>query len=222
MVDFTGKSGAYIAFIHPTDKSVNLVQTSPFQPMRMTATANGAFWVAGYETNPLPPGAKPRTSLAEAVNKDASLFRHFDKSGKLLLSSVPHSSVEDPISMAQPASVFAEIGNEIIWYTNHSRQLIAISQDGSFTEVRDLELPADQRQTGFGISAKGEIIVSTLGNDSWNVLKLMPSRHHWQSLAQGVKGDRSNPPIMLIGSEGNAITALGGGNTGIRTFLLVD
>ncbi len=222
MVDFEGRSGSYLAFVHATDHSTHLVRMNPYQPMRITASANGTFWVAGYEMTTREPGSKPRTSLAEAVNRDAALFRNFDKTGKLLRSSVPQSAIKDPISLAQPGPLFTEIGNEMIWYTGHSSQLIAIAPDGSFTEVKELKLPENHQQTGFGISAKGEIIVSTLGNSSWSVLKLMPSRREWQSIAQGKKGDRSNLPILVIGAEGNSITAHGGGNRGIRTFSLVD
>ncbi len=221
-VDIEGRSGSYIAFIDPNTSSVTLIRSGEFKPMKMTFSSSETFWVVGYEINPLAAGEKPRSTLMQAVKKDAALFRQFDKSGKLLLSSVPHTSIDDPHVVTLPNNVFAEIGNEIIWYSGTARQLIIISGDGSFREVRDLNLPEDQMQTGFGITARGELIVSTIGKASWSVLKLMPTRREWQSLILGARADRGNRPILVVGVEGNLITALGGGDSGLRTFQMVN
>lgn len=220
VIDADGRGSNYVAFINPANSATTLLRTDLFMASKITYASDGTFWVAGAETTPKT-GDKSRT-FAEALNKNAAVFRQFDKTGKLLRSAVPNSAIVDPVTLSDPSNVFGEVAGEIIWYSSRSHQLIAISRNGSYSEVRDLKLPEDQIANGFAITGKGEIIVTARGTANWSVLKLQDSRRDWQTIMHGANADKGLRQVIAIGMEGDVLTALGAGASDVRTFKVTD
>ncbi len=220
VIDADGRGSNYVAFINPADGATTLLRTDLFMASKITYASDGTFWVAGAESTPKT-GDKSRT-FAEALNKDAAVFRQFDKTGKLLSSAVPNSAIVDPVTLADPSSVFGEVAGEIIWYSSRSHQLIAISRNGTFSEVRDLKLPEDQIANGFAITGKGEILVTARGTANWSVLKLHESRRDWQTVMNSANADKGLRQVVAIGMDGDVLTALGVGASDVRTFKVTD
>lgn len=219
LTDGNGRSASYIAFIRPLDGGTTLIRTAPFQPFRIAGSRDGTFWVAGYETTPPPADGAARRTLTEAVRKDVSVFRQFDKSGRLLRSSVLHSEFKDYLSLMHPTSVFVETNDRILWYSSKSGQLIMIFADGTFDQKKISVLHPDEIETGFAVTSTGEVLISTTGKSSWRLIELSTNSMIQKTLAVGPRGDRSRLPIIVLGCDENRILAFGGGTTGLRTFV---
>ncbi len=93
------RGAMFVAWVSPDRKQQTVTRTSPFFPEAVTIASDGTIWVAGHETK------------EENQKRDYSrpLIRRYDKTGKLLGSFLPWSSVDTatlPFPVNHPCTPF--------------------------------------------------------------------------------------------------------------------
>jgi hypothetical protein len=224
LTDPEGRAGAYVAWISSDGQQTHITRTTPFAATRVAFSADGTIWSQGFEIKPRAVSEAPRASLAAALRPDAAVFRQFSRSGKLLRAVVSQSEIGEADALITPHSVFALVGDRIIWYSGASRDYIAISPDGSVTKVANLALPNGEELSGSAVTTPGEIFVSARNGSTWSVSRLNLAERKWLPVAQGGIGDRQDPKrrMTLLGAEGNTLVADGLDSRHLRFFRLTQ
>lgn len=222
LTDGDGRAGAYVGWISAAGTETQVIRTSPFVAWRVAVAADGTIWTQGSELRPRAPGEASRKTFGEAMKGDAAVFRQFSRSGKMLRAVVPQSEIVDPNALNTTTSVFEAVGGRIVWYSDISREYIAISPDGSVARVKDVSLPNNEKLSGSGINGQGEIFASSVNGSTWSVSRLDLGERAWTPIASGLIGDRSNPHhrLTLLGSDGEFLVAGGSDSHHLRLFLI--
>jgi hypothetical protein len=218
MTDQDGRSGAYVAWISADGATTQVIRTSPFVAWRVAFAADGTIWAQGTELRPRGSGEAPRKTFTEAIQADAAIFRQFSRSGKMLRAVVPQSEIRVPDALNSATSLFEAVGDRIVWYSEVSRDYIAIAPDGSVVRVDDLALPSSEKLTGSAINREGEMFVSSVSSSTWSVSRLDLEGRTWTRVSSGSIDDRDNHNrrLTLFGAEGDSLVAIGNDSQHIR------
>ena len=217
-----GRSSNFVALIPPDGSETKVVRTSSYTVVRVAFASDGTLWTQGREHKPRAEGEAPRKSMAETLKPDAAVFRQFDKTGKSLRSVHPQSEMDVPIALISSTSVFTAVGDRIVFYSSEARQYIAILADGTVTHVKNVSLPNDERESGFAVTEKNELYISSTNGSSWSVSRLNLGKQIWEPLVQGVIGDRSARELSILGAQGATLAAMGADAAHVRFFRIPD
>jgi hypothetical protein len=110
----------FVAWVSPDRKEQTVIRTSPFFPEAVTIASDGTIWVAGHEVR------------QENQKRDYSrpLISRYDKTGKLLGSFLPWSSVDTAV-LPIPESTLLPFKDHVLWYSARSHLYFEFSADGS-------------------------------------------------------------------------------------------
>ena len=217
-----GRSSNFVALIPPDGSETKVVRTSSYTVVRVAFASDGTLWTQGTERKPRAEGEAPRKTMAETLKPDAAVFRQFDKTGKSLRSVHPQSEMDVPIALISRGSVFTAVGNRIVFYASEARQYIEILADGKVTHVKNLSLPNDEQESGFAVTEKNELYISSANASSWSVSRLNLAKQIWEPLVQGVRGDRSARELSILGAQGATLAAMGAGAAQVQFFRIPD
>ena len=115
----------FLAWVSADGKKQTVIGTSPFVADAVTMAHDGTIWVAGFEHEKMHGG-------------DYDVIRRFDRSGKLIGSMIPRSSlpVMDHKRFAEPAvySYLASSQDRVGWYSEAAGIYIAFALNGTELE----------------------------------------------------------------------------------------
>ncbi len=216
--DAEGRHSNFVALMPPDGGGTKVVRTSSYAVLRVAFASDGTLWTQGREYKPRAEGEAPRKTLAETLKPDAAVFRQFDKTGKSLRSVHPQSEMDAPVALWSSSSVFTAVGDRIVFYSSEARQYIEILADGTVTHVKNLSLPNDERESGFAVTEKNELYISSRSASSWSVSRLNLGKQIWEPLSQGARSDRSTRErqLTLLGAQGATLAALSADAAGVR------
>ena len=170
---------SFFAWISPDGHQQTVVRTDPFIPHAVTVAADGTIWVAGDQ----------RGEPGTAADHSQYLIRRYDKTGKLLGSFIPWSSLTSGTDRMPPSSdsVLVSSKDRAGWYSGRTGTYIEFSLDG--TVISRLKT-ADRLQneiTHVALCNDGSLFVSSSINEnptqkqkaSWRIFALDRNRGEW-------------------------------------------
>jgi|GEM_PF-4916168 len=136
----------------------------------------------------------------------------------MLRAVVTQSEIGEPLALSSVTSMFEAVRDRIVWYSDLSREYIAIAPDGCVDRVKNLALPNNEKLLGSAIGPQGEIFASSANGTTWSVSRLDLRQRTWSAVSSGSMGDRSNPlyRLTLIGAEGDSLVATGNDGRHVR------
>jgi hypothetical protein len=120
------RGGIFAAWVSRDRQEQTIIRTNPFFPEAVTLASDGTIWVAGRNSDP------------QHKERDYSqnLIRRYDKTGKLLGSFIPWSTLgADPHTVPSAHSVLVPLKDGVGWYSPRSRTYIEFSSDGSVIKL---------------------------------------------------------------------------------------
>ena len=212
--DSAGRGAPFVAWVSGDSQQAHVVRTGRYFPFRVAIAPDGSIWTAGFEMS---------STSSKTPEPSAPVFRHFDRSGKELGALVMQSEIDEPQSLRSAMSVFGAYSDRIIWYSLKGRQLIELSPSGTVTKISGLALPNGGRETGFAITGKGELFVSSVGQGKWSISKLDRNRQIWVALSGGSMGNLpgSTSPITLFGADGDMLVGTSGHSDHLQFYSTV-
>lgn len=179
----------FIAWVSPDRQQQTIIRSSPFFPAAVTIASDGTIWVAGHETSQQP----------KARDYSQHLIRRYDKTGILLGSFIPWSSL-DPPDLPWPGSVLLSLKDRVLWYSARSHAYIEFSADGSVIK-RLKSAPHPQHDVSrVAVCDDGSLFASTMistpGHPTqWGIFALSPQQSEWTLIPREQKGS-------LLGCDG--------------------
>lgn len=181
-MDKDGKGSYFIAQI-PTNGSTPLITRDPFyRPRRVAFASDGTIWTAGAEPKGL---------------ATAGIFRHFDRSGKLLGAFVPQGRFADPLVPTDMKSRLMASSDRVGWYSPRGNRYIELAPDGSI--LTDIALPAppdDSAGYGMALTKGGTLYISSehhivasegrLPYYTWSISTLDRPTNSWKPILERV------------------------------------
>lgn len=112
----------YFAWVSPDGRSQSVVRLAPFIPRAVTIAWDGTIWVAGYE----------ETEENQEPDQAQHVIRRYDKTGKLLGSYVPWSSLHvDPHRRPAEDSILVSSIDRVGWYSPFAHTYMEFSLGGA-------------------------------------------------------------------------------------------
>jgi hypothetical protein len=162
----------------------------------VTLASDGTIWVAGHDSNP------------QQKEQDYSqhLIRRYDKTGKLLGSFIPYSSlITDPPTLPYVHSVLLSLKDRVGWYSPRSHAYVEFSLDGSVIN-RFKSAPHPEHDLTFvAVCDDGGLFASTQMRDaggrqtSWGIFTFDRQRGEWSLIPRNEKWG------MLFGCDGTRL-----------------
>ena len=117
------EGGAFLAWISPDRQKQTVTRISPFFPGAVTIASDGTIWLAGEAVKP----------FHQAQDYRQNLIRHYDKTGKLLGSSISWADFQTDSPWVPPTvgSILIPMKDGIGWYSPRSRSYVELASDGS-------------------------------------------------------------------------------------------
>ncbi len=192
--------GTFLAWISPDRSEQTIVCLSPFFPHGVTLASDGTIWVAGHDT----------TIIGGQRDYSQHLIRHYDKSGKMLGSFIPWSSLGTAPGTLSPdsESILVSIADRIGWYSPSIQTYFEFSLDGAV--INSIQTPEHARGEMLSVALcdDGRLFVgaSILGNGtnrapSWGIHVLDRQRGGWNFIPRGEKWG------MLYGCDGTRLAS---------------
>lgn len=175
-----GRGTNFLAWVSPDRSEQTIIRTSPFVVSAVTVAADGTIWVAGH---------RKRISAAEPWDYTQPLLRRYDRTGKLLGTSVPWSSLEAPAARTLPPDNLSQLvssADRVGWYSPRLRTYLEFSLDG--TLLRTVKGPQhDQKDiVSLGLCDDGSLFLSiaVLAGPgkvpSWSIYALPREHEPWE------------------------------------------
>jgi len=182
----------FIAWVSPDRQQQTIIRSSPFFPAAVTIASDGTIWVAGHETSQQP---KER-------DYNQHLIRRYDKTGILLGSFIPWSSL-DPPNLPYPGSVLLTLKDRVLWYSARSRAYIEFSADGSIIKRLKSAPHPEHDVSRVAVCDDGSLFASTMIRSQehptqWGIFALDPQRSEWTLIPREQKGS-------LLGCDGTRL-----------------
>lgn len=198
--DAKGKGGGFIAWISPDRQSTKVIQTFPYSPHLIVMTADGSTWTQGFEV-------ANGVEAGPTVNLEHGIIRRFDRSGNLLSSYIPRSSIVNG-SLGVEQGLLASSKDYVGWYANHMHTYREVTSDGRVAFYPGVA-PSDStwEATGLAITDSGDVIVSATERGVLNgigrLYRLDKAHRAWLplDLPNGVEP----PKPYLQGADGNRL-----------------
>jgi hypothetical protein len=194
------RSASFVAWVSPDRQEQTVVRTSPFVVSAVTVAADGTIWVAGH---------RKRTAADEEWDYSEPLIRRYDKTGKLLGSFIPWSSLQPPLGIQPPdmRSLLVSSPDRIGWYSRDSRTYIEFALDG--TVLKWVQTPEHDNSSivWAALCDDGKLFISdsvSAGPSttrSWGIHALDPGSDTWSFIP------RQEPWGRLYGCDGTRLAA---------------
>jgi len=177
------RGGTFVAWISSDGLQQRVFRVSPFAPYGVTVAADGTIWAAGRELID-----------GEEVAPHHHIIRRFDKTGKMLSSMIPKSSLKiyDATHPAQK-SYLVSSRDRIGWYSQSSREYIEFALDGTVLDrVKTAVIGENKLVGGVALCDNGGLFVSAIlpsnsGAGGWEILALDRQRGEWLSIPRSEK-----------------------------------
>jgi len=150
-VDREGRASSFIAWISPDGTISQIVQTSSYRPRGLAFAPDGTIWTYGTEL---------MTGSASVLNPDAGIFRHFDKTGKMLGQFVPQSTVRNSVDFGRG---WLRVSADRIAFYAATGKYVELSLNGAVLMDASLPLPGGQSKNlvgGLALAGKGQVFIS--------------------------------------------------------------
>jgi hypothetical protein len=187
------KGGMFVAWVSPDRQEQTIMRTNPFFPAAVTLATDGTIWVAGHDTKP----------QNEERDYSQHLIRRYDKTGKLLGSFIPWSTLGTDLPFN--SSVLLPIKDHVGWYSPRSHAYIEFSSDGSVVN-RFKSAPHPDNDLTFGaVCDDGGLFVGDSRPNgphqtaSWGIYTLDRQRGEWSLIPRDEKWG------MLFGCDGTRL-----------------
>lgn len=178
------RGASFLAWVSQDRSAQTTIRTSPFVISAVTVAADGTIWVAGH---------RKRNSADEPWDYTQHLIRRYDKTGKLLGSYVPWSSLEAPVPRTSPPDNLSQLvssADRVGWYSPRLRTYVEFALDG--TVLRKVKGPDHNQHdiVSLGLCDDGSLFlsVSILAGPgktrSWSLFALEREREMWNYLPQ--------------------------------------
>jgi hypothetical protein len=200
--DQEGRNAGFLASISPSNESVKVVRTAPYTPYHLALAPDGTVWTAGIEMD---------NFVEPAANRDKDVIRHFDRSGKLLASFIPRSTLESPNSVIY--GYLAATKDRLGWYVGLEfgpSEYVEISRDGLVNRFPSIQLTNNERVTGMAVTDNAGTFVTT-HDDTLNSSKLLTydkTRGSWLPVELPTNL-RTHHWASLYGGDGNSLVFMG-------------
>jgi hypothetical protein len=159
--DHSGRGSGFIALIGPGGGPATVIRTHPYYPSRVALGSDDSVWTAGLEV-------VNGKETGPGVNPDNGVIRHFDRTGKLLGSYIPRSSLGSAfvVQNGRLESANGRIG----WYTGPvfgpGSAYYEILSTGEVRTYPTIGLAKLERVTGLALMDNGRTYVTTFDSTS--------------------------------------------------------
>jgi len=152
--DADGRISGFVAWISSNETTSNVIRTASYRPARMTIGPDGTLWAAG---------SKLVNLNSQTLKPEGAVIRQFDRSGKMLASFVPQSTIRAPISLWDPGNRLRASRDRIAWYSPAEGRYVEISSRGVGLLDIAVPPPGDTKGVvgGLGLTDKGDVFAST-------------------------------------------------------------
>ena len=164
----------FLAIVSPDGQEQTIVKLYPFSPDTVTVAADGTIWVAG------------NTFIDGKPQRNEDLIRRYDRSGKLIGSSVNWSSLGHPTRWPATLSALVSSPDRVGWYSKYAQTYIEFSLDGR--EMLRLKTAHDASEVlHAALCDDGGVFVSAIVNNHpsqnikarWGIYVLDRERGEW-------------------------------------------
>jgi len=199
------RGASFLAWVSPDGQEQTLMRLSPFLPAAVTVGSDGTIWVAGHETWPF---GGPRDYAQH-------LIRRYDRTGKLLgsfipwssLGTIPYSPPPDRTHPPDTESVLVSLADRIGWYSRHSQTYVELSLDGEV--INWIKTPEHPRHVMLsvalcddgGLFVGAAVLNGPNRTASWGIYALDRQRGEWSFLPRPEKWG------MLYGCDGTRLAS---------------
>jgi hypothetical protein len=212
--DQVGRTAPFLAWIPPFAENVRVVRTSPYVPYCLALAPDGTVWTVGLE---LIDGSEP------AANQQYGVLRHFDKSGRLIASFIPRSTIQSPHSIIY--GYLAARKDRIGWYagrlsqTAGSAEYIELLGNNMVRRFPGVPWGKDEEVTGIAVTEDAGTFVTTHNHQTRRAtLRVIDqARGVWVPIEIPAKL-RSYHWVHLYGSEGNDLVLMAGDRFTVRFY----
>lgn len=189
------RGSMFVAWVSADHKEQTVIRTSPFFPGTVTLASDGTIWLAGHETK----------GENDARDYTRPLVRHYDKTGKLLGSFIPWSTLGTaPHIVPFSLSTLLALKDRVLWYLPNARTYFEFSLDGA-TITQHKSAPHVDHDIAFVAACQdGSLFASTLTRSSgqprhWGIFRLDPQQNEWRLIPRNEKWGR------LLGCDGTRL-----------------
>jgi streptogramin lyase len=210
MKDRAGEAAAFVAWAPAGGRNVQTVRTSPYSPMQIAVAPDGTIWTQGTEARIARLDGRKSANMADWLNSTAAVFRRFDQSGRTTGAFVPQSEIANPESLISVRNGFAAAEDKVVWYSSRGKEYIEISASGAVRKISDLPLPERRDATGFAVTSKGDVLVSSTNRphqSDWRILRLDPAGKVWAEVSRASLGTVQPRLMWLYGADGEELVA---------------
>lgn len=207
-----GRGGGFVAWISPDHQSTRIVWVFPFFPERLTIAPDGTTWVQGHES------MDPRVKHTEDV------VRHFDKSGKLVGSLLPRSSIPT-FRLGLSTGMLVSTRDRLGWYAQGDNQYFEITFDGQIRRYLGVPRPPGEEELsahvgGLALTDNGAAFASTLNGE---LFRLNREQGVWEPVELPRDGAPDTyPKAFVLGAVGNTVVFPNKRFTLFRFFTVPD
>lgn len=178
------QAGMFLAWVSPNRHDQTVIRVSPFFPDAVTIASDGTIWVAGHETK----------QQNEKRDYSRPLVRRYDRTGNLLGSFIPWSSLELEKSVLPfVGSTLLPLSDGVLWYCPRAHLYFEISSDGSvINRFKSAPHPGPDIAR-VAVCGDGGLFASTRIKDNsgsqigWGVFTLDRQRGEWTLVPRGEK-----------------------------------
>lgn len=169
------RGGAFVAWVSPDRQQQTIMRISPFFPHTVTIASDGTIWVAGHETK----------EHREDRDVSQNLIRRYDKTGKLLGSFIPWSTLgTDPLTVPSIYSVLLSFKDRVAWYSPRSHTYLEFSMDGSVINRFKAAPHPDYDLINVAVCDDGGVFATTrilhgVEQTNWGIFTLDRQRGEW-------------------------------------------
>jgi hypothetical protein len=174
----------------------------------VTIAADGTIWIAGDE----------RWEPGMAVDRSQDLIRHYDKTGKLLGSFIPWSSLASATDPKPPSydSLLVSSKDRVGWYSWRAGAYIELSLDGAVLSRLKTADHLQYELTHVALCDNGSLFVGSSINENptqkqkagWRIFALDRNRGEWSIIPRDERWG------SLYGCDGTQIAS----TTNFRTI----
>ncbi len=174
----------FLAWVSPDRSEQTTIRTSPFVVSAVTMAADGTIWVAGHTK---------RNSAGEQWDYSQHLLRRYDRTGKLLGTSVPWSSLEAPVPHTLPPDNLSQLvssADRVGWYSPRLRTYLEFALDGTLLKTVTGPNHDEKDIISLGLCDDGSLFLSVAvlagpgKARSWSIHALDRQRETWHFLPQ--------------------------------------
>lgn len=217
--DDSGREAAFVSWLSPDGQTERTIRTNPYTPYVLTVAPDNTVWTVGLEM-------VNRREDDPAVDRNAGVLRHFDRTGKTIASFIARSRVpKEPDGSGLTHGFLASSSNLIGWYANNGRAYVEVSSEGVVRYYPGLPRTSPERPTGLGITNDGVTLLSEetparAGRPrEWKIYALDRVQSRWVPV--DVPGDAGKANWgSIYGTEGNSLVLSTADRFAIKFFFV--